>query len=142
MTFADERTGLEVLGLAECVQNLESHEIARVAFLADGTVHLYPVNYIWDGEAIVFRCESSSPMARAAAREFVVEIDELDVRERQGWSVIARGIVNRVDPKEVPEMADRLKRLALYPWAGGAKDVWLRMIPAPLTGRRAAHKTE
>jgi nitroimidazol reductase NimA-like FMN-containing flavoprotein (pyridoxamine 5'-phosphate oxidase superfamily) len=142
MSFADERTGLEVLGLAECVENLESHEIARVAFLADGMVHLYPVNYVWDGEAIVFRCESNTPMARATGREFVVEIDELDLRERQGWSVIARGIANRVDPKEVPEMAARLERLALYPWAAGAKDVWLRMIPAPLTGRRAARKTE
>lgn len=142
MTYTDERTGLEVLTLTECVGHLESHEIARVAFLADGEVHLYPVNYVWDGEALAFRCETDGHMARAAGRVFVAEIDEIDRRSRQGWSVIARGVATRVDPIEMPEMAARLQRLALYPWAEGDKDIWLRMVPAPLTGRRASRTQE
>ena len=33
------------------------------------------------------------------------------------------------------------ERMALYPWAGGDKATWLRLIPAPLTGRRIARTT-
>lgn len=140
MAYADERTGLEIITLTECVHHLQRAEIARVAYVVDGLVHMYPVNYAWDGEAMVFRCEPDSHMARAAGREFVVEIDGIDSRTREGWSVIARGHAEPVDPEKTPQMADRLRLLALYPWAGGEKDVWLRMIPAPLTGRRIVRK--
>ena len=137
MPFTDEVTGLEVITLAECIRLLEAHHVARVAFVSEGTVNLYPLNYSWDGEALVFRCEATSKMVQAAGGEFVAEIDGVDAREHTGWSVIARGRAQLVDPTERPEMVDRLKRLSLEPWAGGDKDVWIRIIPAPLTGRRS-----
>ena len=31
---------------------------------------------------------------------------------------------------------DRLRSLALYPWADGRRDHWLRLVPSRLTGRR------
>ena len=138
MAYTDERTGLEVITLTECVRYLQSAEIARVAYVVDGSVQMYPVNYAWDGEAMIFRCEPDSHMARAAGREFVAEIDGIDARGRKGWSVIARGHATVVDPEKSPELAAQLKTLALYPWANGDKEIWLRMIPAPLTGRRVA----
>jgi len=136
MSYTDERTGLEVITLTECVRYLQGAEIARVAYVVDGSVHMYPVNYAWDGEAMVFRCEPDSHMARAAGREFVAEIDGIDARNRKGWSVIARGRADIVDPETSPRLADDLRTLALYPWANGDKELWLRMLPAPLTGRR------
>lgn len=136
MAYADERTGLEIITLSECVRHLQGAEIARVAYVVDGAVQMYPVNYAWDGEAMIFRCGPESHMARAAGREFVAEIDGIDSRNHQGWSVIARGRADIVDPDKTPQLAQRLTTLALYPWANGTRDVWLRMIPAPLTGRR------
>ncbi|MGI9608313.1 MAG: pyridoxamine 5'-phosphate oxidase family protein [Acidimicrobiales bacterium] len=137
MPYTDERTGLEVVTLAECVRYLESKEVARVAFAADDRIHVYPVNYVWDGEAIVFRSEVDSTVAGALGSEVVLEVDHLEPRERDGWSVIARGLLELVDPERTPELAARLRRLALYPWAGGEKEMWMRVLPAPLTGRRA-----
>lgn len=137
MPYTDERTGLEVVTLAECVRYLESQEVARLAFVVDDRVHLYPVNYVWDGEAVVFRSEVDSTVARAIGTEVVIEVDHLESRERDGWSVVARGELVSVDPDETPELAARLRRLALYPWAGGDKEMWVRVLPAPLTGRRA-----
>ena len=141
MAYNDETTGLEVVPLTECVRYLESTEVARVAFLADGHLQLYPINYLWDGEALVFRCDDGSPLAEAEGSEVVAEVDHIDTRKREGWSVVARGVPRAVDPEATPELAGRLRRLALYPWAGGEKATWLRLIPAPLTGRRIQHAT-
>ena len=135
MAFTDERTGNEVIPLAQCVHRLESKEVARIAFMRGQRIHLYPINYAWDGEAIVFRCAPESPIADATDKEVVIEVDHIDERERFGWSVIARGTPALVDPVETPELMKRLKSLSLYPWADGDKDVWIRMIPSPLTGR-------
>ena len=136
MAYNDETTGLEVIPLMECVRLVETNEVARVAFVHDGTIQLYPINYAWDGEGMVFRTETGSPLADAAGSEMVAETDGTDQRARSGWSIIARGTAEFVDPTRKPELAARLKRLALYPWAGGEKEIWLRLIPAPMTGRR------
>ena len=139
MPDADEVTGLEIIPLTECVRLVESKEIARVAFSAAGSVQLFPINYVWDGEGIAFRCEPESPIADVVGLEVVIEIDGSDARKRSGWSVIARGYPVQVKPGETPELAKRLKRLALFPWSAGDKEVWLRLIPAPLTGRRVQY---
>ncbi len=136
MPYNDEQTGLEVITLSECVSLLDAQEVARVAFNADGALQLLPINFAWDGEGIVFRCEPGSSLSRSIGSEIVLEVDGLDQRNRTGWSVLARGIPVSVEPDRSPELAARLRRLPLYPWAGGEKGQWLRLIPAPLTGRR------
>lgn len=135
MSFIDERTGNEIIPLAQCVHRLEAKEVARIAFVRAQHVHLYPINYAWDGEAIVFRCASASPIADSIGKEAVIEVDDIDERARVGWSVIARGVPVLVDPEETPELMRRLRSLSLYPWAEGDKSVWIRMFPSPLTGR-------
>jgi nitroimidazol reductase NimA-like FMN-containing flavoprotein (pyridoxamine 5'-phosphate oxidase superfamily) len=140
MPYTDEKTGLEVVSLSECIRYIEAQEVARIAFVAAGRVQLYPINYAWDGESIVFRCEPGGSLASSVDGEVVFEIDETNMSERQGISVIARGVPTVVDPSDTPELAARLQRLALYPWVGGKKELWLRLIPAPLTGRRAKYR--
>lgn len=135
MSFKDERTGNEVIPLSQCVHHLEAKEVGRVAFLRGARIHLYPINYTWDGEAIVFRCTPESPIADTIGSEVVIEVDHIDEREQFGWSVIARGVPVAVDPDETPELIRRLRSLSLYPWAEGDQSVWIRMLPSPLTGR-------
>lgn len=135
MSFTDERTGNEIIPLAQCVHRLEAKEVGRIAFVRAQQIHLYPINYAWDGEAIVFRCSPASPIADSIGKEAVIEVDHIDEREHAGWSVIARGTPVFVDPEETPDLMRRLKSLSLYPWAEGDKSVWIRMFPSPLTGR-------
>lgn len=135
MAYIDERTGNEVIPLAQCVHRLEAKEVARIAFVRGQHVHLYPINYAFDGEAIVFRCAAESPIADAVDREVVIEVDHIDEREQEGWSVLARGVPTQVNPEQSPELMRRLRSLSLYPWSDQDKNVWLRMVPSPLTGR-------
>lgn len=136
MPFTDDTSGLEVIPLVECVHLIESAEVARVAAISDGEIVLFPVNFIWDGEAVVFRCEEDSPLARIADTQVVIELDHIDSRARSAWSVVARGTAERIDPDTRAELIERLNRILLAPWAGGEKAVWMRVLPAPLTGRR------
>ena len=62
----DEDSGLEVISLGECVRLLESSEIGRIAVATDDGPRIYPVNYHWDGEAIVFRTTPGSKIASNA----------------------------------------------------------------------------
>lgn len=135
MSFTDERTGNEVIPLSQCVHHLETKEVGRLAFVRESRIYLYPINYAWDGEAIVFRSSPESPIGDAVDVEVVFEIDHIDERDQHGWSVIARGVPSLVDPNETPDLMRRLKSLSLYPWSEGDKSVWIRMIPSPLTGR-------
>ncbi len=141
MSYTDERTGNEVIPLAQCVHRLETKEVGRIAFQRAHRVHLYPINYAWDGEAIVFRCAPASPIADSIGKDAVIEIDHVDEREHFAWSVIARGIPELVDPEQSPELMRRLMSLSLYPWAEGDKSVWIRMLPSPLTGRAVKRTT-
>ena len=132
----DEDSGLEVISLGECVRLLESSEIGRIAVATDDGPRIYPVNYHWDGEAIVFRTTPGSKIAANEGRQVAFEVDGTDLRERRGWSIIALGTPKVVDPDANPRTVQRLERLALYPWVEGRRDVWFRLVPAPLTGRR------
>ena len=67
-----------------------------------------PVNYILDGEEIVFRTANGSKLA-AATRHAVVgfQVDEIDPRTRTGWSVLGVGEANEVvHPDRLAELAD------------------------------------
>lgn len=54
----------------------------------------------------------------------------------EGWSVLVRGVASAVtDPRAVRELAEREYG---DPWAGGERDLWIRPVPAGVTGRRIA----
>ncbi len=136
MPYNDEHSGLEVISLAECARLLETTEIGRIAVQTDDGPRIFPVNYHWDGEAIVFRTSPGSTLAAAEGQPCAFEVDHADIRARRGWSVIALGVPQPVNPDQHPETLRRLERLALYPWVEGSRDLWFRLVPAPLTGRR------
>jgi len=52
----------------------------------------------------------------------------------QGWSVLVRGMAHTVtDPAGVRRLDEQAYT---GPWAGGDRDLWVRITPATVTGRR------
>ena len=60
------------------------------------------------------------------------ETDNADPAHHQGWSVLGRGTLLRVDP----EAADFRARFDPAPWVVGEQDRWLAIEPFAITGRR------
>ncbi|MFF7313499.1 pyridoxamine 5'-phosphate oxidase family protein [Streptomyces sp. NPDC008137] len=119
---------------AECRGLLSTHGVGRLAVTTDAGPVVLPVNYsVVDGD-IVFRTDPGSAPSQAAGDRVAFEVDRIDEAFSEGWSVLVRGPASTVtDPEEVA----RLKEQAYSePWAGGRRELWLRIQPGAVTGRR------
>jgi uncharacterized protein len=126
---------LEKLPYEECVQLLRGGTVGRIAFVVDEAPVILPVNYrvtetgghLW----IVLRTRPGNIIQRAPMH-VAFEIDEIDLGEHQGWSVLARGTLHPVDP----DAADFRERFDPEPWIEAERDSWLIIDPFAVSGRR------
>jgi uncharacterized protein len=127
--------GLEVLALEDCLRLLASAPVGRVGFHADGEVVILPVNYVVDGQDIVFRTAPGSKLSAAEGQNLVAfEADDYDRQSQAGWSVLVNGHAEMV--YEDTEIR-RLARLGLRSWATATdKPFWIRIRPTSVTGRQ------
>jgi uncharacterized protein len=126
--------GLEVLPAAECERLLSSVPVGRIVFTERALPAILPVNFLFDGDAILIRVSDGSTLA-AAARDAVVafEVDDFDAEYHQGWSVVVVGHAQEVTD---PDAYRRLAELPLRPWAPGTRDHIIRIPLDILRGRR------
>ncbi|KJY43452.1 XRE family transcriptional regulator [Streptomyces sp. NRRL B-1568] len=130
---AGTRPFLARLSEAECWQRLGTHGIGRLGLAAGPAPVVLPVNFLVDGRTIVYRTETEGPAAVAEGDQLAFEADHLDEHLRTGWSVLVTGTVEHVtDPGMVESLATRP---GAEPWAGGRRDLWIRVLPRQVTGR-------
>ena len=119
---------------SECFDLLARELMGRLAFVDERGPIVLPVNFVLDRHMVVFRAEEGAKLDAASRGSRVAfEVDGIEAATHTGWSVVVRGeAVEVTDPAELA----RLRELPLYPWAPGAKDRYVRILPATLTGRR------
>jgi hypothetical protein len=61
------------------------------------------------------------------------EVDHLDGALSEGWSVLVSG---EASPVTAQAELDKVTALAIDPWAGGDRDVYIRIVASEITGRR------
>ena len=82
----------------ECVELLYTELVGRVAFHTGHGTRIVPVNYAIVDDAIVWRTAAYSELATFGPHvEGAFEVDRFDHEARQGWSVIAYGVIEVVD---------------------------------------------
>ena len=135
MPLPIDHAGLEVLPFDSCLALLAAVSVGRVGFVADGEVLVLPVNFVMDGQAVVFRTASGSKLFGAEDRNVVAfEADNYDDITQSGWSVMVSG---RAEVVEDDAEIGRLSRLGLHSWASAlARPFWIRIRPTSVTGRR------
>ena len=119
---------------AECRRLIALGGIGRIAFgTASGPVVL-PVNFAVLAGTIVVRTSEGGMIEGHAGDRVAFEVDHIDEALGQGWSVLVRGPAHRVaHPAELQHVQ---RDTALWPWPGGDRDVYVRIIPDRVTGRR------
>jgi hypothetical protein len=122
------------LSTQECGSLLSTHGVGRVAVpTASGPV-IVPVNYSVVDGAIIFRTDPHAVPSQASDSQVAFEVDRIDGAFSQGWSVLVRGHARAVtDPDSVQRLQERAFSM---PWAGGQRDLWIRIDPLSITGRR------
>jgi nitroimidazol reductase NimA-like FMN-containing flavoprotein (pyridoxamine 5'-phosphate oxidase superfamily) len=133
-------TGLVALGSTESLNLLASHEVGRVVYTDGGLPAVTPVNYIYDKGHVFIRTSKLSQLLRKVPRTIVAfEVDEVDRKARQGWSVVITGPCEIVDDAET---LASVGELGLEPWAGGDRNVVLKIATSIVTGYRIARHDE
>jgi nitroimidazol reductase NimA-like FMN-containing flavoprotein (pyridoxamine 5'-phosphate oxidase superfamily) len=134
--LATDRAGLEILHLGDCFALLKSVPVGRIGFLAGGEVAILPVNFLVDGQDVVFRTAAGSKLCAVEVGQYVgFEADSYDAATATGWSVVVNGLAEVIDSADE---AGRLDALGLASWGGGADLIWMRIRPSSITGRRSA----
>ncbi|WP_240677515.1 helix-turn-helix domain-containing protein [Actinacidiphila soli] len=117
----------------ECWDRLDTHGIGRVALSVRPGPSVLPVNYTVDGGTVAYRTDPDGAAAAAPGAEVSFEVDHVDEHLRTGWSVLIVGTAEHVtDPDAVQRLTERA---GTKPWAGGRRDLWIRIVPADITGR-------
>lgn len=125
---------LQALGPAECLGLLGRGGVGRVGFMTAEGIAILPVNFAVAGNTVVFRTAPDTLLAAYGNAPLSFEADCLDEASRAGWSVLVRGHAHKVTSEDEVQRLERATQLE--PWAGGARDVWIRITPARISGRR------
>ena len=129
------------LGYQECVELLYTEVVGRVAVHTRLGTRIVPVNYSIVDDAIVWRTAPYSELATLGPGvEGAFEIDRIDHDLRQGWSIIAHGVLEVVDD---PDEVARIRGVEdPAPWAAGLRHLYMRLRYTDLTGRRLGYAAE
>lgn len=132
MTRLDPRNWMEILPASECWELLAISPVGRIAVVGADGPEIYPVNIAVDDETIVFRTDPGSKLSAMSAEPRVaIEVDNVDLVARDGWSVLAVGRVQELGGDELLDAQD----LGLEPWTIGEKARWFRLRPVRVSGR-------
>lgn len=125
----------EELSPDECMALLASHSIGRLAGVVDGRPFVFPVNYMVDGDTVVFRTSPGTKLAGAGLGPVAFEVDTVDEERRIGWSVIVQGTGTEITDA-LDRRSEALRQLELEPWVPGEKAHWVAIQADSITGRR------
>ncbi|MEW2454047.1 pyridoxamine 5'-phosphate oxidase family protein [Streptomyces albus] len=117
----------------ECWQRLGMHGVGRIAVGGDEAPAVLPVNFLVDGLSVVYRTEPDSALAVADRGALSFEADHIEESEGWGWSVLVTGTARRITDEST--VASLAARAGATPWAGGRRDLWIRVCPDRVTGR-------
>jgi nitroimidazol reductase NimA-like FMN-containing flavoprotein (pyridoxamine 5'-phosphate oxidase superfamily) len=130
----DERW-LDEMTYEECVGLLRESNFGRIAIVVDSFPIVLPVNFRlvespgrrW----IALRTRPGNVIDQSKVH-VAFEIDGVDPPRHEGWSVLVRGTLHRVDP----DAADFRERFDPEPWLLADREAWLVIEPFSITGRR------
>lgn len=129
MTEASEP--LMVLSDEECWERLRTQELGRLVTRIGDRIDIFPVNYVVDGESVLFRTAQGSKLFELTANDEVL-FESDDHTDEAAWSVVLRGRARALDTFDEVERADGL---ALRPWVPTLKYTYVRIEPHTVSGR-------
>ena len=130
--MVDSSNPVTILEESRCWDLLASQEVGRLATAVQGFPEIFPVNFVVDGESIVFRTAEGSKLLELVINAHVCfEVDGWT--DNGGWSVVLKGSASVVPSGEEHDVVEALP---LRPWVPTVKTNFVRVTPTEVTGRR------
>jgi uncharacterized protein len=129
------------LSRERCLALLTESVVGRIAYCSATGPRLYPVNYVLDGESVVFRTAAYTALGTETADQPVAfEVDCVDAVNGHGWSVVVNGRAEIItDPEEVARLR---RRSDPHPWAPGVRPLYVRIVIRRISGRAIGSLTD
>jgi transcriptional regulator with XRE-family HTH domain len=125
---------VEPLAAAECYRLLGLRGIGRIAFRTVSGLVVVPVNYVVQDATVVIKTGTGSLISIHCDGLVSFEVDHFDLALAQGWSVLIQGSAHRVlQPGELRHLRESCD---LRPWPAGEHDLFVRIVPGHIAGRR------
>ncbi len=119
---------------AECRRLIAPGGVGRIAFGTLSGPVVVPVNFAVLADTVVVRTAEGTVIDGHSDEQVALEVDHIDEALCQGWSVLVRGPAHRVaHPAELHRLQEDA---AIWPWPGGEREVYVRILPREITGRR------
>lgn len=130
---------IEEIDRDECLRLIEPGGVGRIAYTSSAGPAIRPVNFRLIDGAIVFRTAEHGELEEDlrtgitdAEYRVAFEIDEIDSERQQGWSVLLQGPAHHLTDDE----RDQFSGDPVQTWAGGQRDLFMRIVPTSVSGRR------
>lgn len=133
-----QRNRLRVLTRDECLALLRGHlYIGRIGYVVDGVPVIVPVNFVLDGETVVFSTIKGSKLSWLGNHSRVAfQADHGRALDQSGWSVLVRGTAHEItDPAAV-----RALRRGPRSWAVPSMEHWIGVTIDQISGRRLGRR--
>lgn len=136
MDQRDDAPDIETLSASQCWEICRDADFGRLAVIVGDHPELFPINYVVDHGTVVFRTAPGTKLdAALAGAPVAFEVDGFDPSSGKAWSVVLKGSAERMASIE-DVLASVL--LPLFPWQGGEKNNFVRIVPTEISGRRFA----
>jgi nitroimidazol reductase NimA-like FMN-containing flavoprotein (pyridoxamine 5'-phosphate oxidase superfamily) len=130
---------IEELDEDQCLSLISGGGIGRIAYASRFGPAVLPVNYALQDGAVVFRTAAHGPLDEDlrtgianADYKVAFEIDSIDMATRRGWSVLIQGPAHHITGSG----EDAVREAGVEPWAPGPRELFVRIVPSRITGRR------
>jgi nitroimidazol reductase NimA-like FMN-containing flavoprotein (pyridoxamine 5'-phosphate oxidase superfamily) len=130
---------IEELSEDQCLKLISGGGIGRIAYASRFGPAVLPVNYALQDGAVVFRTAEHGPLDEDlrtgiadADYKVAFEIDSIDLATHQGWSVLVQGPAHHVTGAD----EDTVRGAGVESWAPGPRELFVRIVPSRITGRR------
>lgn len=126
------------LDAEESWERLRTQDLGRLVTHVGDVVDIFPVNFVADGDGILFRTAPGSKLLELTVNSDVLfEVD--DHTDTDAWSVIVRGAATALESDADVGRADAA---GLRPWIPTLKRVYVRIAPTSITGRAFRREAE
>lgn len=130
MTGTDQKERMVELDELTCRQLLGSHHIGRIAFNAEPSPEVLPVNYVLHDDGILFHTGAGAKQIAADRHQSATfQVDGSHEDRQSGWSVMVHGVLETMDAAQAP--AD-----LSTPWPGGERPYLVCLSIHAMTGRQ------
>jgi len=134
------RPVLLTLSERECWDLVGAHGVGRIAVESEAAPLVFPVNYTTDAHTIVYRTREGDAAEPPSGQAVAFEVDRIDDRLSEGWSVLVTGTAERVGDEEAARHLAAIEGGG--PWPGGYRPQWIRVRPEAVSGRRIISGSE